>query len=304
MITGRWTGFRYTAGVNTGQVTEIVAVDRKLPPGEVPERELLPAHVDVVEAVFTAYELTGFRRPCPPGFSIGHVDVTAGTLGAWVERDGQVLALSNNHVLANSNAGRKGDVIVQPGRADDPSLQRFGVLDDFVPVVFQDKKKLAGLWWRLWKGIGNLGARAVGCTFRLVVVQQAVNLVDAAVCQPDTPDYADLTGNPTVAHILELGDTVEKTGRTTGFTIGTVEGVNATISVQYGAQIAEFEDQIIIRGISGEFSAPGDSGSAILTSDHQGALGGLLFAGGNGITIANRWEHVQTLLNITPTDGG
>jgi hypothetical protein len=297
MITGRWTGFRYTAGQNTGQVTEVVAVDRKLPPSEVPEGELLPAHADVVEAVFTAYELTGFRRPCPIGFSIGHVDVTAGTLGAWVERDGQILALSNNHVLANSNAGRKGDVIVQPGRADDPSLQRFGTLDDFVPVVFQDKKKLAGLWWRLWKGIANLGARTVGCTYRLVVVQQAVNLVDAAVCQSDTPDFVDLTGNPTTTHALALGDVVEKTGRTTEHTTGTVEGVNATVTVQYGAQTAQFEDQAIIRGSEGEFSAPGDSGSAIHS---QGALAGLLFAGGNGITIANRWEHVQTLLNITP----
>jgi hypothetical protein len=301
MITGRWTGYRYTAGRNTGEVTQVVAVDEKLPPEEVPEDELLPPHVDVVEATFTAYALTSFQRPCPPGYSIGHIDITAGTLGAWVERDGQQLALSNNHVLANSNAGRVGDTIVQPGRADDPQSPRFGVLHDFTPIVFQDKKKLAGLWWRLWKGIGNTGARAVGCTFRLVVVQQAANLVDAALCLPDDPSHVEREfpewGLPKGARTLLLGDNVKKVGRTTEHTFGVVEGVGATISVQYGAgQIAEFEDQVIIRG-DGEFSAPGDSGSAILT-DEDMAVGGLLFAGGNGITVANRFENVQALLGV------
>jgi hypothetical protein len=95
---------------------------------------------------------------------------------------------------------------------------------------------------------------------------------------------------------LVLGDSVMKVGRTTEMTFGTVEGINAAISVQYGNQIAEFEDQVIIRGVDGVgFSAPGDSGSAIVTDQ---SLGGLLFAGGNGITVANRIEHVQTLLGI------
>ena len=300
MITGRWIGYRYRRGLNTGEVTDVVAVDEKLPLEEVPEDELLPPSVDVVEAVFTAYALTDHRRPCPPGYSIGHVDVTAGTLGAWVRTEnGDVVALSNNHVLANSNKGLIGDMIVQPGRADDPGLQPFGTLYDFVPVIFQDKKKLAGAWWKLWKGIANVGARLVGCDYRLVVIRQSQNLVDAALCEPDDPAYVDATfpfGEVVGMKPLVLGDPVMKVGRTTEMTFGTVEGINAAISVQYGSQIAEFEDQVIIRGVDGVgFSAGGDSGSAIVT-DH--ALGGLLFAGGNGITVANRIEYVQTLLGI------
>lgn len=67
------------------------------------------------------------------------------------------------------------------------------------------------------------------------------------------------------------------------------------IRVQYSAdKIATFDDQLEMRADSGEFSQPGDSGSAILGED--GYLGGLLFAGGSGVTITNRISHVMSLL--------
>ena len=75
---------------------------------------------------------TDRRRPLRPGISIGHVGVTAGTLGAFVTRavpgggdragddagDGQLYALSNYHVLAGSPEARPGDIVLQPGPAD------------------------------------------------------------------------------------------------------------------------------------------------------------------------------------------
>ena len=59
-------------------------------------------------------------RPLKIGISIGHYKITAGTLGGFVRSrdDGSVLILSNNHVLANENKGKKGDAVLQPG-ADD-----------------------------------------------------------------------------------------------------------------------------------------------------------------------------------------
>ena len=61
--------------------------------------------------VITARSLgeTGRVRPLRPGISIAHVDVTAGTLGAFVRKDGVVHALSNYHVLSGSPQGRVGD---------------------------------------------------------------------------------------------------------------------------------------------------------------------------------------------------
>ena len=63
------------------------------------------------------------HRPAPGGVSLGHINVTAGTLGCLCRgnqapRDTYTLVLSNNHVLANSNQGKPGDPVLQPGPAD------------------------------------------------------------------------------------------------------------------------------------------------------------------------------------------
>ena len=60
----------------------------------------------------------GNTRPLLMGASVGHVDVTAGTLGAFVSRSGAICILSNNHVLANEDAGSTGDMILQRAKFD------------------------------------------------------------------------------------------------------------------------------------------------------------------------------------------
>ncbi|NIU63493.1 MAG: hypothetical protein GWN66_23410, partial [Pseudomonas stutzeri] len=67
-------------------------------------------------------------RPAPGGVSIGHVDITAGTLGCLVVRGDHIYILSNNHVLANSNEAEPGDAILQPGPHDG------GTMDDQIAV--------------------------------------------------------------------------------------------------------------------------------------------------------------------------
>ena len=59
------------------------------------------------------------QRPVPNGFSVGHPDITAGTIGARVKGgDGSIYILSNNHVLANINNASIGDAALQPGPYD------------------------------------------------------------------------------------------------------------------------------------------------------------------------------------------
>jgi hypothetical protein len=167
-------------------------------------------------------------------------------------------------------------------------------------------KKPARLWWGFWINIANFGAWLVGCNYRLrvtnnVVSQPNPNLVDAAIAKPLDQSLTNDTvfGIGDINGISEarVGDPVKKSGRTTGVTQGVVEGVDGTITVGFGGtRFAEFTDQIIIRG--NNFSAPGDSGSVILSAENDAAVG-LLFAGGQGITIANRFVHVQNLLCIT-----
>lgn len=329
-------GFKYKGGVRTDEVCIVVGVKKKLPKAQVPSGELIPSalggvNTDVIEygeikALADVLDvgtqsLTQKRRPCPPGYSVGHPRVTAGTLGAWVHRGtgNEHYILSNNHVIANSNDAVLGDFIRQPGRADGgDDSDRFARLTEYVRIRFDGdngngngnggKKSSAAFGWKLWQWPANTVAKLVGCPYRLVVAKPNVvdqpqpNLVDAAVARVIDEDWVDLD-IPEIGEIqgfrdLELGDRVIKTGRTTETTTGMVETVHATSQVDYGTGngIATFGDQFIIRADSGDFSQGGDSGSAIV--DEDGFAGALLFAGGNGVTIANRISHVVSLLGI------
>ncbi len=104
-------------------------------------------------------------------------------------------------------------------------------------------------------------------------------------------------GSVPVPPTVGLG--VGKSGRTTQLTSGRIIDVNASIRVNYGASgVANFRDQITIRGNNGDFSQGGDSGSLIWTWDARRAPVGLLFAGGNGLTFANKIGQVLTALDI------
>jgi hypothetical protein len=313
-------GFKYRGGVRTDEVAIVVGVRKKLAAADVARERLVPARIagqptDVVQyGQIKALELTAKRRPCPPGYSIGHALVTAGTLGAWVRRGqgSERYVLSNNHVLAASNEASPGDFIRQPGRADGGTEDdRFARLTEFVRIRFDGgngggKKTAAALAWRGWKWPANQVARLVGCPFRLEVRPLAVeqpypNLVDAAVAQVNLEEWVDpdvpSIGEPAGIRDFQLGDRVQKTGRTTEHTRGFVEVVGSQVQVDYGTSgTATFDDQLVIRADSGEFSGPGDSGSAVFGEDAY--LGGLLYAGGEGITIINRISHVVSLLGV------
>ena len=57
------------------------------------------------------------QRPLLVGASIGHYAITAGTLGGFVthRKMRKTVILSNNHVLADEDAGKVGDAVLQPG---------------------------------------------------------------------------------------------------------------------------------------------------------------------------------------------
>jgi len=220
-------------------------------------------------------------RPLRPGLSISHPDVTAGTLGGFVRRPGTdgLLVLSNNHVLANSDAATEGDPALQPGVADGGTVgDRIGTLTAFV---------------RMSADPGNL--------------------VDAAVAALDPGVEADPAGYPggallgTVAAVddVDPDEEVEKVGRTTGHTRGRVTAVEVDgVGVQYDDGVHTFDDQVEIEGLTGAFSAGGDSGSVIWRSRDRAPVG-LLFAGstvggsaGGGVTFANPMATVLRSLGV------
>lgn len=223
-------------------------------------------------------------RPAPGGVSSGHFKITAGTLGCLAvgrtaPRNVRRLALSNNHVFANSNNAVFGDCITQPGPLDGGKCpaDQIAILERFVPINFSG----------------------------------GVNFVDAATawCWPDRvrreliflsggQQHFFRIGNVPIAPQLNMA--VGKSGRTTQLTRGTIIDINASINVNYGGgRVALFRDQIAIRGAGGTtFSAGGDSGSVIWTWDSARRPVGLLFAGGGGITFANKMARVVAALDI------
>lgn len=172
-------------------------------------------------------------RPVPPGVSIAHRDVTAGT-SAFVATDGSnVYQMSNNHVLGRNNQAQVGDPIVQPGPADGGTVENdsVGTLAGVVPVADED------------------------------------NLVDLAWYEPDVevnPDILDVGPPGSNVQDPELGDEVTMSGRTTGVRTGTVDKAHVTLRV--GGSGRQFVDQF-------RLSFPllgGDSGSPIITPGDGG----------------------------------
>ena len=303
------TGFKIKNGKRTNQICKIVGVEEKLPLERLKNKDIIPQKIDdmITDVIETgkikALENVTRMRPCPPGYSIGHPTITAGTLGCYVhDKNENVVLLSNNHVIAASNEAQIGDVIIQPGAHDGgiSPIDDFAILDNFIPV-----EMMVGLpdcnYLKIFVAVTNFIAKCFGSKHRIMGYkdnQANQNLVDAAIALPIMltnvkPEIPNI-GTPDGIIELDLGMQVHKNGRTTGYTQGIVSQIDMTVNVQYGQmQIATFTDQV---AIDGAFSAGGDSGSAILSGTK---LGGLLFAGGEGITIANRIQNVFDLLELS-----
>jgi len=232
-----------------------------------------------------------FAPPVPMGVSTSSASVfggiaSVGTLGYRVFRLGQpnnVGYITNNHIAGSSGPNHC------PVKINPANLPPFR-LAQCQPSVFEVGNSCSP--------IGNL--------------VQAVPIIMGGLYQ-NTVDAAFVKSNRNLVNktILDIGDpspklqapavnlTVRKSGRTTGFTQGTIQTINVTVNVSYGAcGIARFVGQIAI--VPGNFAAPGDSGSPILgDTDSLGRRRpvGLLFASSSTIIFANRISDVLGALH-------
>ena len=266
-------------------------VVHKLAKASISKGNLLPAKIgavetDVVETgVFHAFALSAGiakarsrLRPAKPGCSIGFEFtgdqanmVMAGTFGAVVTKDGKRFILSNNHVLADENRLPLGSAIFQPGLLDggDATKDDIAELTQFV---------------RLQADMPN----TVDCA-----IAQVGNAKDVSgTCLPSVgklKSVAPLAANEGLA--------VMKVGRTTGYTQGRITDVSATVRVGYDIGDLTFNNQMMIVGSPGQFSAAGDSGSLIVSRTSKRPVG-LLFAGSSTHTMANHIDEVLAALGV------
>lgn len=229
-------------------------------------------------------------------------DCCGGTLGALVEDDEKnEYILSNNHVLAESDQGHRGDTIDQPGLIDGActplsrpgsTLHPVGTLAYAVPLASQQTNVDAAL------ALAAPGAvDAAGSILQL-----------GAPGQDGAPEAAPpMAGSGETLTAANLGMDVVKSGRTTGLTCSNVEAVALTVKVDYYKDCAEtqpyttkvYTNQI---GIGGpHFTDSGDSGALVLDASNAEAIG-LYFAGGtdgdgHGLSVANPIGDVLTELS-------
>ena len=308
-VVGVAVGNKVTGGRETDERCIVVFVEAKRPEDELHRRDVVPKELggvrtDVIEtgrfqALRSAQTMDVDRmrriRPAPGGVSIGHVRITAGTLGVLARRQGRSVILSNNHVLANSNAADVGDPIVQPGPADGGRLHdTIARLADFVPIQFNER----GLG-----PIGRLMERALSPLLAFAglglkrLPSGRTNLVDSAVAEPIdaglvAPDILGI-GRVSGMRDADIGLRVRKSGRTTGTTEGRVTAIDAVVEVDYGGRTAIFREQIV----SDILSKGGDSGSLIVSEG--GRAVGLLFAGGATTTLFNPIAAVAQFLDLS-----
>lgn len=284
-IQGFGIGERITAGKVTKQLALKVYVEKKLPKAQV--RGLVPAELEVpgvsrkiptdVEAIGRV-ELeanTARVRPAIPGFSVGHVAVTAGTYGCLVRRTNAAAGwyiLSNSHVLADEGVGRKGDDVIQPGDLDGGAAPGDVIarLFDWVPFQFTSS------------GYPNLVDAAIAKLKGTKTATSAIRII----------------GVPAgVSSVVRRGMRVQKCGRTTDFTVGVIKDVNYRLALDYkapggGTGRVGFRDQVLCT----RYTAGGDSGSAVLNAQRK--VVGLHFAGSPSTSIFNRIRHVLAALKI------
>jgi hypothetical protein len=199
----------------------------------------------------------------------------SGTLGALVRRGGAFFILSNNHILDKSGHGTPGDPISQPGLTDNRCRSGTQVAALAQAAPLQTSNVDAAL------ALANTGA-----------VDLSGAILDLGAAGPTGIAAAPPSATPAdPGATLAAGVRVAKTGRSTGLTCASLAAISADVLVDYPSSCGgptefsvTFHGQILISGDA--FSAAGDSGALVVTSDTARPLG-LLYAANGSTTAAN-----------------
>ncbi len=203
----------------------------------------------------------------------------AGTIGARVRNANNFFVISCNHVFARLNAAALGEKIVQPGRADVGCAQNLadtiGSLADYQPLTY-------GSW------TPN-------------TMDAALVRINPAFVYPGTP-YGGYGAPSTTTIAPALSMSVQKYGKTTALTTGTVAAVNVTVAVNYAGGTAYFAGQFIVN--ASNFCNGGDSGSLVVTNNNNKNPVGMLFGrSGTSYTFVTPISVILARFNVEIDDG-
>jgi hypothetical protein len=280
-IVGVGIGQKVTKGLELNTLCVCFYVVEKLPTSKIPARYLVPPVLAANNgrATFTDVKAVGRlvpqanplakQKPIESAFSVGHINITAGSLGAIVKKGTKRYLLSNSHVLANSGKGKPGDKVLYPGPVDggvDPA-DWVATLSEAVPFT---------------KG----GA--------------FVNEVDAALAEVREERLAGVkyavskAKVPFGVTVPQRDMVVTKRGRTTGVTRGKIIDTDFRFVLNYdGVGKIGFTSQVLCE----RYTDQGDSGSLVIDVE-TGKVVGLHFAGANGGSVFNPIQSVIKALGF------
>jgi hypothetical protein len=207
----------------------------------------------------------------------------SGTLGSMVEdADENEYILSNNHVLADINKAKRGQLILQPGLVDTACLRA----KSNAVATFSSSVKIR------FGGPNNQ-------------VDTALAAVLPGQVSPDIMFIGEIAD--TVVGDPVIGTLVQKMGRTTCLTTGAIQATDTNVTINYSddpkhPRLANFVNQILLTGsiLTPTFGAAGDSGSLVVTQGDCPQAVALLFAGNSsGFIIANPITAVLSATNTS-----
>lgn len=299
-VTGVDIGYKYVNGESTDEIVIRVYVARKqktVSSYEAIPREIQGFKTDVIESTFDALISTVrtesladseinllYYNTLVGGISIGCRSTNRilyfGTLGVIVEDNNppyNLLALSNYHVLLAGNFNQRINEIEigQPSRRDGGKYP-----DDIFGVVMRAALK---------------DGSSVDCA--------VASIRNSRAAEAKIEQIGKVKGTTSAT----LGMQVRKRGRTTGLTYGIVDGLHATVQINYPDPIGTITltDQITIvpdPKKSAVWTEEGDSGSAIVMaeSDDEVYVVGLHVSGNSDGSrgTANHIDAVERALNV------
>src|SRR5438046_131281 len=193
-----------------------------------------------------------------------------GTLGSLLTSGTTLYILSNNHILARQDQASPGENISQPGLIDN-------------------------------------GCQPATTVAHYSTAPKLGSNVDAAIAQlisGQMNSTGSIQGIGTISSVVKapaVGLAVEKSGRTTGTTTGTIGSIHTSVNVQYQIRcgqgtkyVISYTNQVIIN--SSSCRAGGDSGSLIVSNNSCHQPVALLFAGSSSTTIGNPIGEVLSKL--------
>ena len=241
----------------------------------IPQPEIVSGQLDEGSGLGACF--TEHLRPLCLGCSVSHENGPAGTLGAFVRRQGQIGILSCCHVLALGGDASEGDFVCQPARRDLQQMlgeHRVGTLSGtFTPLVPS-----------LPKGPRVENPLDAAMAFLTKAEYGDGNCIPCNDIVGERAIPADLKGKPIgkvgVAAALPRGARLAKIGRSSGYT----EGILSMSNLRSFTPILErkkarntyiFPNVIEVESLSAAtpFARGGDSGALVFTLPDRVPIG-------------------------------